>query len=117
MILDVNDLKKVNDTAGHQAGDQFIRDACKVICDIFTHSAVFRVGGDEFAVISQGKDYACMEELLARMSERNARASKTGEVMIACGMARYENDACVAAVFKRADQAMYENKSKLKAQK
>ena len=51
------------------------------------------------------------------MSERNARASKTGEVMIACGMARYENDACVAAVFKRADQAMYENKSKLKAQK
>ena len=117
VILDVNDLKKVNDTAGHQAGDQFIRDACKVICDIFTHSAVFRVGGDEFAVISQGKDYACMEELLARMSERNARASKTGEVMIACGMARYENDACVAAVFKRTDQAMYENKSKLKAQK
>ena len=53
-ILDVNDLKKVNDNEGHKAGDQFIRDACRIICTTFKRSPVFRVGGDEFAVLSQG---------------------------------------------------------------
>ena len=56
VILDVNDLKKVNDNDGHKAGDQYLRNACKIICDIFKHSPVFRIGGDEFAVIAQGSD-------------------------------------------------------------
>lgn len=115
VIFDVNDLKKVNDTAGHQAGDQYIRQACAVICDIFAHSPVFRVGGDEFAVIAQGKDYACLEELIQKVSGHNCSASHTGEVVIACGMAKYEEDECVATVFERADRNMYENKSCLKA--
>ncbi|MBO4800154.1 MAG: diguanylate cyclase, partial [Lachnospiraceae bacterium] len=38
IILDINDLKKINDTEGHQAGDQYIRDACKIICTTFKHS-------------------------------------------------------------------------------
>ena len=115
VMLDVNDLKKINDTAGHQAGDQCLRDACKIICDIFKHSPVFRVGGDEFAVISQGSDYACIEELLEKMRDHNMKASRTGGVTIACGMARFENDVCVASVFERADHSMYENKKTLKA--
>ncbi len=56
VMLDINDLKKINDTAGHQAGDQHLRDACKIICNTFQHSPVYRIGGDEFAVISQGSD-------------------------------------------------------------
>ena len=115
VIFDVNDLKKVNDTAGHQAGDQYIREACAVICDIFSHSPVFRVGGDEFAVIAQGKDYARIEELIQKVNDHNHSASRTGEVVIACGMAKYEMDECVAPVFERADRNMYENKSSLKA--
>ena len=115
VMLDVNDLKKVNDTAGHQAGDQYLRDACRTICDIFKHSPVFRVGGDEFAVISQGRDYMCIEELLEKMNDYNADADRTGGIMIACGMARFEDDECVASVFNRADQEMYENKKTLKA--
>ena len=115
VIFDVNDLKKVNDTAGHQAGDQYIRDACKVICDLFKHSPVFRVGGDEFAVIAQGADYADLEELIQQMNEYNHSAAHTDGIVIACGMAKYENDECVAPVFDRADRNMYENKSSLKA--
>ena len=113
--MDINDLKKVNDTAGHQAGDQYLRDACKTICDTFKHSPVFRVGGDEFAVIAQGKDYARIEELLEIMSQYNAEAYRTGGILIACGMARFEDDECVASVFERADHSMYENKKSLKA--
>lgn len=115
VMLDVNDLKKINDTSGHQAGDQYLRSACKTICDTFAHSPVFRVGGDEFAVISQGRDYDGIEALLGQMSDYNREASHTGGIMIACGMARYEGDECVASVFERADHSMYENKKMLKA--
>ena len=115
VMLDVNDLKKVNDLAGHQAGDQYLCDACKIICNTFQHSPVFRVGGDEFAVISQGSDYACIDELVGKMSDYNADAYRTGGITIACGMARFENDTCVAAVFERADQRMYESKKTMKA--
>ena len=114
VICDVNDLKKVNDTEGHQAGDQHIRDACMIICDVFKHSPVFRIGGDEFAVIAQGRDYTCIDKLVEEMSNHNTEATRTGGIVIACGMAKYDNDASVASVLKRADHKMYENKSKLK---
>ncbi len=113
-ILDVNDLKTVNDKQGHKAGDQYLRDACKVVCDVFKHSPVFRVGGDEFVVISQGNDYACIEELVGRMRDYNAEAIRTGGIVIACGMSKYDGDRSVASVFERADEVMYNNKTALK---
>lgn len=115
VMLDVNDLKKVNDTAGHQAGDQYLRNACKIICDIFKHSPVYRIGGDEFAVICQGRDYADLEDLIGKIYEYNRNASRVGDVTIACGMARFEDDVCVASVLERADHRMYENKKTMKA--
>ena len=90
-------------------------DACQVICGIFKRSPVFRIGGDEFAVIAQGNDYASIEELLGKLSDHNTEALRTGGVVIACGMARYENDESVAPLFERADQNMYENKNSLKS--
>ncbi len=117
MILDVNDLKKVNDTEGHKAGDQYLRDACKIICNIFKRSPVFRVGGDEFAVLSQGDDYARLDELVKQMNEHNDDAVENGGIVIAIGMSRYDHDEKVAQVYERADQTMYENKSNLKARK
>ena len=114
VIMDVNDLKKINDSEGHNAGDKYIRDACKIICGIFAHSPVFRVGGDEFAIIVQGSDYASIDELIGKMREHNNEALKNNGVVIACGMSKFNDDSCVAAVFERADQNMYENKSFLK---
>ena len=114
VILDVNDLKKVNDNEGHQAGDQYLRDACRIICTIFKHSPVYRVGGDEFAVVSEGTDCQRIEELVGKMYDHDARAQKSGGIVIACGMSRFQNDSCVAEVFERADLLMYENKTSLK---
>jgi len=114
VILDINGLKRINDTYGHQAGDKYIKDACRIICDIFKRSPVFRVGGDEFAVIAQGKDYECIEELMGRMKDHNNKALEEGGIVIAGGMSKFDNDICVAAVFERADQKMYENKNDLK---
>jgi diguanylate cyclase (GGDEF)-like protein len=117
VILDVNDLKTVNDTMGHNAGDQYLKDACRIVCNIFKHSPVFRIGGDEFAVIAQGGDYECIDELVERVRDQNMEAMNTGGIVIACGMAKSEHDSSVALVFERADQNMYENKNRLKTEK
>ena len=117
IILDVNDLKKVNDTKGHKAGDQYLRDACKVICTTFKRSPVFRVGGDEFAVLSQGDDYNRIDELIEQMNSHNDDAIANGGIVIALGMAKYEHESKVAPVYEKADRRMYENKGSLKARK
>lgn len=114
-VLDLNGLKAINDNFGHQAGDEFIKKGCDIICSIFRHSPVFRVGGDEFAVICQGRDYKNIELLMSRLDERNAKNKAAGSVVIAGGMARFQGDRSVANVFERADAAMYENKKILKA--
>ena len=114
VIIDINDLKFVNDTQGHKAGDQYIKDACKTVCETFKHSPVYRVGGDEFAVVSQGEDYENIDGLIENVKRHNEEAAKNGGIIIAAGMARFDGDDCVAAVYERADIAMYENKRFLK---
>ena len=51
---DINGLKGINDTYGHEIGDVYIVNSCRGICSVFKHSPVFRIGGDEFVVILQG---------------------------------------------------------------
>ena len=114
-VFDLNNLKTVNDTLGHAAGDDYIRQACEMLCDAFRHSAVFRIGGDEFAVISRDSDYEHMEERIEALEEINRRHMETGEAVLACGMARYQGESCVADVFARADALMYEDKRAKKA--
>ena len=114
VVFDVNDLKKVNDTLGHNRGDLLIKQASQIICDTFKHSPVFRVGGDEFAVIAQDRDYDNIDELLEKIHESNRQNIGTENAVIACGMARFETEKNVSAVFERADVKMYENKKKLK---
>ena len=113
-VFDVNNLKLINDSAGHKAGDKYLCNACKIICDIFKHSQVFRIGGDEFTVISQNEDYQNLDALLKAIDEHNAEAAANNGIVIARGTAKFENDLCVATVFDRADENMYKNKSTLK---
>ena len=114
VVCDVNDLKRVNDTQGHKAGDQYIRDACAVICDAFKRSPVFRVGGDEFAVICRGHDYDHLDEIVAMIDEHNARGKDAGGIQIAYGAARFDADESAEVVFERADRRMYRQKVQMK---
>lgn len=116
VVFDLNGLKQINDTQGHQAGDLFLKQACKTICEVFRHSPVFRIGGDEFAVISQGQDYEHILELMTRMRASNVQNESLGGAIIACGMARYHGENSVSAVFDRADERMYEDKKHLKSE-
>ena len=114
VICDVNGLKHINDTFGHKAGDQYIRDAANVIHTVFRDSKIYRVGGDEFAVIVLGQEYDDIDNLLGKIREHNLQAILEKNVVIACGMSRFSNDDNVALVFERADQNMYEDKNELK---
>ncbi len=117
VICDLNDLKLINDTQGHKAGDEYIKSACKLICRAFAHSPVFRVGGDEFAVVLKGQDYVERGNLMdsfRRQIEENIRIGNGA--LVASGMAEYQSDSdrSVDDVFKRADSRMYEDKVHIK---
>lgn len=115
-IFDLNNLKKTNDKFGHEAGDELIRSAAHLICTTFSHSPVYRIGGDEFAVILIGADYFDREKIFAKFQKSVAHNRKTGNVVVASGYADFifADDRCVADAFERADDNMYENKKKLK---
>ena len=116
VLCDINDLKVVNDTQGHNAGDRHIKTACSIICNVFKHSPVYRIGGDEFLAILRGSDYEERESLMALLAIGNKERAKRGEVVVAGGMAEFHpwDDQTVSEVFERADTAMYENKKTMK---
>lgn len=121
ILCDINDLKKENDTYGHDIGDAYIVNCCKVICTVFAHSPVFRIGGDEFAVVLQGDDYIHRDNLITQMENMVSKlssisSSELGKASFASGMAIYdsEKDMAVSDVIRRADAAMYEKKKSMK---
>ena len=113
-VFDINNLKKVNDEHGHNAGDELIKEGCGLICNIFRHSPVFRIGGDEFVVIARGEDYDNIDIAMHTLSRINHENKEKGAVVVAGGMSRFDRDNLVEDVFDRADKAMYDNKKALK---
>ena len=112
--FDVNDMKEINASGGIHAGDETLRMVCTMICDIFVHSPVFRIGGDEFAVISRGQDYEQISGLLADLTLYYQQSCRSGGPVVACGMARYSGESSAEEVFEKALQRMFKNKSQLK---
>ena len=116
IIADINGLKHVNDTIGHVAGDQLIKDACALICSCFKQGAVFRIGGDEFAVILQGKGFDSMPEAISELNRIVEENIKSDDVVVSIGYSTYgPDDKHLSDVFERADKMMYERKAELKS--
>lgn len=122
IMTDSNDLKRINDVYGHDVGNAYIRHICRIVCDIFKRSPVFRIGGDEFVVLLEGHDLNSHAELLARLDETFAATPfpmKDGGIpcRIARGWAVFDpaKDKAYNDVFVRADERMYEHKRHLKA--
>ena len=116
VVCDINGLKHVNDTLGHAAGDKLIKDASNLICNYFIHGAVYRIGGDEFAVLLQGNGYDMMNEVIRDINRQIEDNIATGSVVISIGYSVLEDhDSQLRDVFERADKMMYERKKELKA--
>ena len=121
VVFDINYLKETNDHYGHNTGNELIVAASKIIADTFKRSPVFRIGGDEFLVILQNRDFQDYESLIQKLYECcEETVIVAGEqkihVSIAGGSAVYDPrmDNGFMDVFNRADYAMYENKRKTK---
>ena len=116
VVADINGLKDVNDTRGHNAGDCYIKEACHIICSVFKHSPVYRIGGDEFVILLTGQDFhlrkILMDDFYTAMEANRALSLVT----LAGGLAVFdpETDKSFADVFERADREMYANKHKMK---
>lgn len=119
-VLDTNNLKEINDTYGHENGNAYLVNSCKLICQIFTHSPVFRIGGDEFLVVLTGRDLENHSELMTQLKEsmdltKNA-AFPWKQISIACGLgiASYAKGTTIEETFNKADKNMYINKREIK---
>lgn len=119
IVFDLNDLKKINDTHGHDAGDQYIKSASSLICHKFKHSPVYRIGGDEFVTFLSGEDFEKRDELLIDFHNQIEQNLSSGEVVISFGFAEFDpkKDADFLQLFERADKKMYECKQDLKSRK
>ena len=118
LMSDLNNLKKINDNYGHEHGNDYIFGACHQICIIFDHSPVFRIGGDEFVVLLENRDYDNRDELIDQLKAAFDKSSKDAtkepweRYSAAIGVAIYDSaqDKCMNDVFKRADEYMYKDK-------
>ena len=119
-MIDLNFLKRINDSFGHEKGDIALKTLTGITCTVFTHSPVFRVGGDEFIVILRGQDLqnidALRADFLSRVSDVYS-AEPWKQISAAIGVSFYdrERDSGIEDALKRADQEMYEMKKAMKA--
>ena len=120
VMMDVNNLKAINDNYGHDCGDKYIFGSCHIICGIYKHSPVYRIGGDEFLVLLRNSDYENRDALLKETEEAFKKSMNDTSVepwerySAAFGMSEYQKGDDVDTVFKRADENMYQYKAELK---
>lgn len=116
VVFDLNGLKQVNDTKGHDAGDVYIVDSCRIIEKYFGSNNLYRFGGDEFVVILTGENYEKRNETITEFEHFIESCLGTDKPIISSGMSKYRKDSdyTYQAVFYRADKIMYSRKDILK---
>lgn len=125
VMIDLNYLKRINDTYGHEKGDIAIRTLANLIMETFPDDQVFRVGGDEFAVVLRGDSCVRVDELVRHLEaalaarQRDQSLEPWEQVSAAVGYALVgdRTHKSMDSAFKRADKLMYHNKRAMKAQR
>lgn len=123
VIIDLNDLRDINDLYGYDRGNEYIKMSSNVICHVFSHSPVFRIGGDEFAIVLKGEDFDNRLELideatdLFNIAEHNSHVDPWEKLSCAIGIADFEKgtDDSIKDVINEADKNMCANKRAMKA--
>ena len=122
IVFDLNNLKFINDTMGHSAGDQLIVNFAELLRSVLPEKDfVGRYGGDEFMVIIHNTDKSEVHEILKRIYMEKDRLNSNGNELpidYACGWAISDDykDSTIQILFDRADSYMYKNKQLCKEQ-
>jgi len=116
--MDVNNLKHINDTCGHEAGDKLIKKAAKSLKRIEKRNVLpFRMGGDEFVTVAihmtRGQAEQMYRDWQEGLEELN-RAKDGVKCEIACGFVTAGEGYDFDEVLREADRLMYENKQRMK---
>ena len=118
LYADVDNLKKVNDSFGHQAGDELITKTADLLNHTFRKSDIIgRLGGDEFSVLQvEIPAEACIRNTLSRLQKNikslNAAADKKFKLSLSVGTVEYDpaSELSLDALMSKADSLMYEQK-------
>ena len=119
LYLDLDQFKVINDTCGHQAGDQLLSQLAVVLCDkIRSHDTLARLGGDEFGLLLEGCPLEQAQQIAEELRKTVANfrfvwEDKTFSIGVSIGMTPITADARgVAEVLSAADVACYAAKDK-----
>ena len=124
IMVDVNNLKKMNDNYGHEKGNQYLKNSADLIASVFGRENLYRIGGDEFVAVMEGEKRQAesthlLQEFRAKVRDYHEREGLKPweQVYAATGIADYTRgkDICTEDVLKRADMAMYTDKVEMKA--
>lgn len=118
VYVDLDHMKAINDTHGHQAGDRALIDLARLLQRNLRESDfISRIGGDEFCIILSGgdepQDRAAVARIEAAVRAHNAEARRPYELSLSIGRARFdpENPCTVEELLSAADAAMYRDKA------
>lgn len=121
IMFDVNNLKKCNDTVGHDCGDRLLQNSARILEQSFQPAGkCIRMGGDEFCVIlrhiSEKDCQTCLRRFDALLAEFNTAHPNEFPVEIAYGYTNYndEEDFDFGDTLRRADKKMYQMKMHMK---
>lgn len=116
ITIDLNGLKHINDTRGHQAGDMYIQRAAKILRTAMedTDFIGYRVGGDEFTIVAKDKTTEEIKEFIEKVNNLIDEGNKTNGMTLtmSIGYAKFdkEKDRNFSMTIERSDAMMYENK-------
>lgn len=105
IYLDLNGLKKINDLYSHKAGDKYICDASKIISEIFVDEG-YRIGGDEFVVLSMGIDKQEFDDKIKKLHEEMYKE----KISISIGFLWQETCDNLKLMIEKVEQHMYKEK-------
>lgn len=122
LFADVNNLKWINDTLGHQKGDLALIETANILKETFREPDIIaRIGGDEFGVLAIGSRRDSAEMLISRLQKNldshNAKGKRRYKLSLSMGIARYDPECpcSIDELLDRADTLMYEQKREVLA--
>jgi len=105
LMIDIDDFKKINDTLGHDVGDEVLIHTAKEIARLGAGHLCGRLGGEEFGVLFHG-EVAGAQEFAAALLEGVRKATHPPRT-VSIGIAEFDKDSDLSITYKRADEALY----------
>ncbi len=113
IMFDIDHFKRVNDSYGHQKGDDVLRELAKVVGNnIRQHDVLGRLGGEEFGIVATETNLEAAGILAEKLRKNVEKSLFCDDDSITCsfGVTQFRDDDCIDSFVKRADDALYKAK-------